>query len=175
MNETVVYKSKASKKKAIFVILVSIFCLLCSIGSFVLCNAKYEKTTMRFGYYGSDGNVVWTEEKTGYINGAVYYLTEEGRQAVTVLGVVFLLMGVFLLPAGLGIKRCYLEIHNDHISGVKYTRSFVKRHFSVPYEQVESVSFHNGVVSIRAGTLVTVLCDDAEEVYNRLWPYCPHK
>ncbi len=175
MNETAVYRSKAPKKKAIFIIVLSIISLLCSITCFVLREAKHEKTTMRSGYRDSEGNIVWTDQRTGYINGQVYVLTEDGRQIFLISGIAFLLMGAFLLPAGIGIKRCYLEIHSDHVSGVKYTRSLAKQHFSIPYEKIESVSFHNGVVSIRAGTLVSVMCDNDEEAYNQLWTYCPHK
>ncbi len=175
VNETVVYKSKAPKKRANFLIAISIILLIGSIGCFALRGAKHEKTTMRSGYRDSDGNMVWFDERTGYINGQAYLLTEDGRQIFLVGGVVSLLMGSFCLSAGIGMKRNYLEIYSDHVSGVKYTLSLVKQHFSIPYEKIESVSFQNGVVSIKAGTLVCVMCDNDEEAYNQLWPYCPHK
>lgn len=175
MNESAIYKSKAPKKRAIFTIVLSIIFLLCSVICLVLRDAKHEKTTMKSGYRDSDGNIVWFDERTGYINGQVYVLTEDGRQMFLISGAALFIIGAFMLSAGLGMKRCYLEIHSDHVSGVKYTLSLAKQRFSIPYERIESVSFRNGVVTIKAGTLISVMCEQDEEAYNQLWPYCPHK
>lgn len=172
-NKPAIYESKAPTKKANFLILLSIILLISSVGCLALRNAKHEKTTMKFSVVDSNGNIVSSDEKNGYINGNVYYLTEEGRQMCITGFCILLFMGIYLFSIASGIKRCVLTIYDDHISGVQFSTGFTKKTFSLPFDKINSASYVDGAIVIRAGTAITIMCVNAEEVYNHLWTYCP--
>lgn len=171
-NKPAIYESKAPTKKANFLILLSIMMLISSVGCFALRNAKHEKTNISFATVDSNGNRVALDQYGGSVGGGNYF-TEEGRQMLLILSGILLVVGSYALPVGLGMKRCVLTIYEDHISGVQFSTGFAKKTFSLPFDKINSASYVDGAIVIRAGTAITIMCVNAEEVYNHLWTYCP--
>lgn len=172
--ENIVYKAKALRGRAVFMIILAVILFVISIGLFALRGAKNEKTTMRSGYQSSSGEIVWFDERSGYIDGQAYVLTEEGRQAVLLCGCAGLILAFFFLFGGIGTKRCRLEMYETHVEGQSFRLAIKKQEFNLPYEDIESISCIKNMVIIKSGVQYAILCSDAESAYRKL-KLCCHK
>lgn len=169
-----VYAVKPLRGRTVFFIILAIILFAVSAGFFVLRGAKNEKTTIRSGYQNSSGEIVWSDERSGYIDSQAYVLNEDARQAVLICGCVGLILAFFFLSGGIATKRCCLKMYETHIEGQGFSFAVKKQKFNLPYENIESISCMKNMLIIKSGVQYTVLCSDAETACRNLKFYC-HK
>lgn len=169
MGEKVVYETKGAGKRWVAWIIFSALCLAMAVGCFILREMKNEVSTLRSGYMGSDGQIHWTDERSGYWNGQVYVLTEDGRQTALVLGIVFSFLWAFYLDLGIGMHRCWLQVYETYAEGQRFSLGLSKNVFHYSAAQIESIKQINGAVTIKAGQEVhVIMCKDPNVAFQTL-------
>jgi len=126
-------KGLAKKAKVLFTVCTSIM-VLGGIFFIVLANQKRGTGSM----YSSIGN--------GYSYmgsyGGGYVLNESGRTGFTIMGIVFLVLGVLFFCSMLSMRKSYVKIFEDGVKGASYVSILffnIKREYDINYSEIKKI------------------------------------